>query len=157
VEKQLSKIINERVALEDRQKELKNALLTNNDTVNRKKDVIMLLKDLKEKTSGEVTWETKREIIKLLVREVLVQTTHSDDRDEAEVRLLVKFVFSQVLNHTDKREDNNLGEIMFMRSIGQHAEMTVGNTPAERIRWSRMQKGWLIKTLSVKVRITPVI
>jgi site-specific DNA recombinase len=40
VEEQLSKIINERVALEDRQKELKNALLATNDEVNRKKALL---------------------------------------------------------------------------------------------------------------------
>ena len=102
VEEQLSKIAFERSALEDRQKELKNALLTTNDEVNRKKDVIMLLDELKEKLTGQITHETKRNIIKQLVREVVVCTTHSDDRDAPEVKLLVKFVFSQVVNHTDK-------------------------------------------------------
>jgi site-specific DNA recombinase len=101
VEDQLSKIINERVALEDRQKELKNALLTTNVEVNRKKDAIMLLDDLKDKLSGEITFETKRNIIKQLVREVVVCTTHSDERDEPEVNLLVKFVFSQDVPRTD--------------------------------------------------------
>ena len=101
VEDQLSKIIKERIALEDRQKELKSVLLTTNDEACRKKDTIMLLMDLKKKIGGEVTWETKREIIKLLVREVLVETIHSDDRDKLEVNILVKFVFPQVVNHTD--------------------------------------------------------
>ncbi|WP_051788894.1 hypothetical protein [Pelosinus sp. UFO1] len=68
VEEQLSKIAFERSALENRQKELKNALLTTTDEVNRKKDAIMLLGDLKEKLTGQITYETKRNIIKQLVR-----------------------------------------------------------------------------------------
>jgi DNA-binding XRE family transcriptional regulator len=32
--------------------------------------------------------------------------------------------------------------------------MTVGSTPSERIKWARIQKGWLIKTLAAKVEIT---
>ncbi len=67
VEDQLSKIINERAALENRQKELKNALNTTTNEVNRKKDVIMLLDDLKQKISGEITWETKRSIINSII------------------------------------------------------------------------------------------
>jgi len=101
IEDQLSKIINERVILEQRQQELKNVLLTTNDEVNRKKDTIMLLNDLKEKISGEVTHETKRSIVKQLVREVVVCTTRSAERDIPEVNILVKFVFSCVVNHTD--------------------------------------------------------
>lgn len=33
--------------------------------------------------------------------------------------------------------------------------MTVGNTPNERIRWARIQKGWLIKTIAAKTGINP--
>ena len=102
VEKQLSKIAFERSALEVRQKELKNALLTTNDEANRKKDVIMLLGELKEKLSDNITYETKRSIIKQLVREVVVCTAHSDDRDAPEVNLLIKFVFPQIVPCTDK-------------------------------------------------------
>ena len=109
VEDELSKIINQRVALEDRQKELKNVLLTTYDEVNRKKDAIMLINDLKNKISGEITYETKRNIIKQLVREVIVYTTHSDERDEPEVSLLVKFVFSQDVPRTDKGSISNAG------------------------------------------------
>ena len=33
--------------------------------------------------------------------------------------------------------------------------MIVGNTPSDRIRWARMQKGWLAKTLAAHVGISP--
>ncbi|AIF51650.1 helix-turn-helix transcriptional regulator [Pelosinus sp. UFO1] len=33
--------------------------------------------------------------------------------------------------------------------------MTAGNTPNERIRWARIQKCWLIKTVAAKVGISP--
>ncbi len=101
VEDQLSKINNEKTSLETKQKELKNALATTTDEMNRRKDVISLLDNLKEKIAGEITWETKRDIIKQLVREVIVHTKHSEDRDEPEVKLSVKFVFSQDVPCTD--------------------------------------------------------
>jgi site-specific DNA recombinase len=106
VEEHLSKIINERVALEDRQKELKNALLATNDEVNRKKDAIMLLNDLKHKISGEVTYETKRSVAKQLVREIIVSREHIEGKDRPDVNIYVKFVFSKVAMCTDKREDH---------------------------------------------------
>ncbi|AIF51856.1 recombinase family protein [Pelosinus sp. UFO1] len=102
VEDQLSKIAIERSALEYRQKELKNALLTTNDEDYRKKDALMLLGDLKEKLTGQITYETKRNIIKQLVREVVVCTTHSDNRDAPEVKVHIKFVFPQIVPCTDK-------------------------------------------------------
>lgn len=37
--------------------------------------------------------------------------------------------------------------------INQNTEMTIGNTSSERIRWARIQKGWLIKTLAAKIGI----
>ena len=98
VEDQLSKIIDENTMLENKQKELKNALTTTIDEMNRRKDVITLLDDLKEKISGEITWETKRDIIKQLVREVIVRTEHSEDRDEPEVKLSVKFFFDRLFH-----------------------------------------------------------
>jgi len=155
VEDQLSKIINEKTTLEAQQKELKNALNATTDEVNRKKDVIMILDDLKQKISGEVTWEIKRDIIKQLVRNVTVYTTHSEDRDDPIVKLSVKFVFSQDVPRTDKRAWNNLDEIVVHRTINQGTEITIGNTPSERIRWARMQKGWMIKTLAAMAGITP--
>ncbi|WP_281246867.1 recombinase family protein [Pelosinus propionicus] len=111
VEEQLSKIINECAALEDRQKELKNVLLATNEEVNRKKDAIMLLNDLKDKISGEVTFETKRDIVKQLVREVIVSTEHIEGKDKPEVNIHVKFVFSQVVICTDKHVNHKISKI----------------------------------------------
>ena len=102
VEDQLSKINNESTMLETKQKELKNALNATTDEVNSKKDVIMILDDLKQKISGEVTWEIKRDIIKQLVRQVIVHTLHSEDRDGPEVKVSVKFVFLRDVPCTDK-------------------------------------------------------
>ena len=44
---------------------------------------------------------------------------------------------------------------MVHRAINQDTEIVIGNTPSERIRWARMQKGWMIKTLAAKAGITP--
>jgi len=57
-------------------------------------------------------------------------------------------------NHKDKRAWNNLSEIVVNRTINQESEIVIGTTPSERIRWARMQKGWMIKTLAAKPGIT---
>ncbi|WP_007959520.1 recombinase family protein [Pelosinus fermentans] len=129
VEEQLSKIINERIALEDRQKELKNALLATNDEVNRKKDIIMLLKDLRDKRSDEITFETKRSIVKQLVREVIVCTEHIEGKDRPDVNIHVKFVFSQVVMCTDMRTHHNLDNTVFNGKFDQNIEMNYVSWP----------------------------
>jgi ribosome-binding protein aMBF1 (putative translation factor) len=53
------------------------------------------------------------------------------------------------------RANHNLGKIEFQREINKSTGMIVGSTPSDRIKWARIQKGWLIKTLATKAGITP--
>ncbi|EIW18306.1 MULTISPECIES: helix-turn-helix transcriptional regulator [Pelosinus] len=114
----------------------------------------MLFNDLKKRISGEVTYETKRSIVKQLVREVIVCTEHIEGKDRPDVNIHVRFVCSQVMMCTDKRSDNNLDKTTFEWSVNHATETLACNTPGERIRWARRQKGWLIKTLAAKAGIT---
>ena len=57
---------------------------------------------------------------------------------------------------TDMRANHNLGEIKFQREIHKSTGMMFGSTPSDRIKWARIQKGWLIKTLAAKVGISIV-
>ncbi|AJQ27564.1 helix-turn-helix domain-containing protein [Pelosinus fermentans] len=55
--------------------------------------------------------------------------------------------------YTDMRTHHNLDNTVFNGKFDQNIEMTIGNTSNKRIRWARIQKGWLIKTLAAKVEI----
>jgi len=56
----------------------------------------------------------------------------------------------------DMRAHHNLDNTVFNGKVDQNIEMTIGNTSNKRIRWARIQKGWLIKTLAAKVGIDAV-
>jgi ribosome-binding protein aMBF1 (putative translation factor) len=58
--------------------------------------------------------------------------------------------------YTDKRVVHNLGNTIINGKFDQNIEMTFGNTSSKRIRWARIQKGWLIKALAAKVGIDAV-
>ena len=79
----------------------------------------MLLGELKEKLTSQITYETKRNIFKQLVREIVVCTIHFDERDTPEVDIHIKFVFPQIVPYTEKGSCNYLGEIVFKRPMNQ--------------------------------------
>jgi site-specific DNA recombinase len=83
----------------------------------------MLLNDLRDKLSGEITFETKRNIVKQLVREVIVCTEHIEGKDRPDVNIHVKFVFSQVVMCTDMRANHNLDNTVFNGKVDQNIEM----------------------------------
>ena len=78
------------------------------------------------------------------------------NKAQPDVNIHVKFVFSQVVMCTDMRAHHNLDNTIFNGKVDQNIEMTIGNTSNKRIRWARIQKGWLIKTLAAKVGIDAV-
>lgn len=57
---------------------------------------------------------------------------------------------------TDKRANNNLDRTTFEWSVNHTTEALAFNTSGERVRWARIQKSWLIKTLAAKVGINAV-
>lgn len=101
VEQQLQKISREKSLLEQRVENLDKQILVETSFAQNFDTAEDLLCELKEKISGELTVEAKKEIINILVDEIIVNTKYNDNgRPWAEVT--IRYTFSRVVNCTDK-------------------------------------------------------
>lgn len=82
VETQLNKIGLEKEQLNERKSELKNKLLVEESLINKTYSVEPLLQELREKINGELPFEVKREIVKSLVKRIIVNTIEDKDGKE---------------------------------------------------------------------------
>jgi hypothetical protein len=62
--------------------------------------IIELLNQLRLRIHDDLPWEEKRDIVKMLVQRVVVNTINSGTKPSAAVS--IEYTFSQVINHTDK-------------------------------------------------------
>lgn len=100
VEQQLQKIAGEKAALEMRARDLDRQAEADRNLAQQFETADELLKDLRKKLEGDPTFETRREIVKSLVKEVLVITQPGDDgRPRASVT--ARYSFSKDVLHTD--------------------------------------------------------
>lgn len=77
------------------------------------------LNSLKSRIEGEVSFDVKRDIVRLLIKEIRINTIHSEKekgRPTATIDLIFNFNFKGILR-TGEREDNNSG--MHIRKILQ--------------------------------------
>ena len=104
VELQLEKINNERLTLDQRLEALKEDHLSTKKIADHMHSAGQLLVSLKEKLKdGEPTYEVKREIIKSLVKEVLIKTKKpEDDLHQLQATVAITYSFSKDALHTDK-------------------------------------------------------
>lgn len=100
VEQQLDKITREGNALAERLKDLSSKMAEEINLVEQFDSAESLLFGLKEKIAGEPQFETRREVVKTLVKEVLVTTKAGPDgRPSAELQ--IRYVFSNDTPRTD--------------------------------------------------------
>lgn len=100
VEKQVSKVNNEIASIELRLSELKNLIDSTNDYQTNFNAAEELLESLRGKINKDLCFEEKREIVKLLLKEVRIKTIHKEiGRPYAEISIIFKFV--NVVIHTD--------------------------------------------------------
>lgn len=101
VEKQLEKINTERTELEQRIKNLETQATIQDNTIADYKKAKELLTGLKQTLTDNPSLETKREIIKILVKEITVNTIKDDDtRPQAAVT--IKYSFTKDVLRTDR-------------------------------------------------------
>lgn len=101
VEKQLSKINEEKKVLEERLEEIDKKLLEEVSLMNRYNNVEELLNSLREKLKNADSFEVRREIIRILVKEIIMNTVEENNRPVAYV--IVRYNFqSKVVTRTDK-------------------------------------------------------
>lgn len=102
VEAQLTKIGYERAALEQRAKQLQRQMDDEESLADKFDTAEALLADLRRKLTPDPDWQTRRDIIKTLVKEVTIETTYNDyGRPLAKAQ--VRFTFSRGVPRTDVR------------------------------------------------------
>lgn len=111
VELQLNKIIDEKAILESRIHELETQLDNKDRIVQQYTNASELLDRLREMLQdGDPSWEVKREIVRTLVREIVVETKYPEDVDpqdkgslrymraKPDVTVTVKYMFVKLLS-----------------------------------------------------------
>lgn len=95
VERQLSEIMKETQSLETRIRELNQLIEDEKDTVHRFESAEALLNEFRAKIiSGDPPFEVKRQIIKTLVKEIVIYTTSSPDGNDRKKKANVKVRYS---------------------------------------------------------------
>ncbi|MGB9791757.1 MAG: recombinase family protein [Thermacetogeniaceae bacterium] len=132
VETQLGKISSEKQALEKQLKEVERQIAHRENVKNQNKSIEVLLTTLRERLKNPIDFETKREIVKTLVKEIVVETKFNGDIKLANVR--IKYRFPQVnvqtpVGATEEKPDTPGGRIRLLRltrglTIEKLAEMT---------------------------------
>ncbi|MEC0169855.1 recombinase family protein [Paenibacillus graminis] len=108
VEKQLQDILLETEALEHRAKELDKLMAAEQDLAYQFDTAEELLSDLRTKIESDITFETKREIVKILVDEIIVETIEplEGGRKKAIVNIRYSFNKSRGVLHTGMDSSN---------------------------------------------------
>lgn len=106
VEVQLEKIMNEKQALEERLSETKNQVQDNFNIKVRFDTIRDTLLKIRERINDELTFEEKRDIVKILVSEVSVYTENGDGNggnkiSKKKAKVSIIYNFSKDINHTD--------------------------------------------------------
>jgi len=100
VEQQLKKIADEAMQLNSRFMELSQNIKAEVVMEDKFAGIIELLNQLRLRIHDDLPWEEKRDIVKMLVQRVVVNTINSGTKPSAAVS--IEYTFSQVINHTDK-------------------------------------------------------
>lgn len=157
VEQQLQRIAQEKKALEERIRELDQLIAAEENLVNQFNTAEELLADLRAKLHSNPTFEVRREIVRALVKEIIIYTEHGDNGRPRAV-VTARYTFSKDVIRTDSREGNNLDLSLERRTklptwlLGHLGQ---GDSPGARLRQARVAKGMTIRDLAQAVQMTP--
>lgn len=152
VEAQLGKIAQELSSIEHVAAGLEKELLVEVELLDRFASAGELLADLRAKLTDNPTWETKREIVQTLVREIIVHTDNTGTRPQ--MRIEARFVFTRVANRTDIRADYNSHDDV-RRCISKKREMATLDSAGARLWTARRAARLDIKTLASMASMHP--
>lgn len=100
VELQLQKIGQEKAALDERVRELRRQIEAENDLTQQFDTVEALLADLRAKLTDDPPFEVRREIVRTLVKEIVVHTIPSDSGGRPKASVTVHYTFSNGVSRT---------------------------------------------------------
>ena len=101
VEHQLRNIADETTQLTNRFTSLDRSIETEEVMDDKFSGIVDLLKQLRLRIHDDIPWSEKRDIVKMLVQKVLVNTVSSEGISPS-ASVSIEYIFSQVINHTDK-------------------------------------------------------
>lgn len=150
VEQQLTKINDETISLQARLKSLEEQMHNEVNFEQQFNNAEELLMSLKDKMDNELDFDQRREIVKILVKEVLVTTLPSSKTGgRARATVTVHYNFAKDVIHTDNRANNNLDIVIikenFLPIYNVDFEL---NSPGKRLRAARMDKQLSIAELA---------
>jgi len=105
VEKQLQKITQEKAVLDQRIKDIERQIEKEGDLKKEFDTAEELLLELKKKIRGNPSFETRREVVKSLVKEIKV-VTHKDERGKPHAEVQAQYAFVKAVLRTDNRAEN---------------------------------------------------
>ncbi len=158
VERQFQKIENEMKALENRLKEVEDQIAAEENLFNSFNTVEELLENLRSKLESNPSFEIRREIVRTLVKEIVVDTRF-DEKNRPFAVIKVKYNFSDV-TRTVNRANNNF-ELSIVKQIyftkyNENAlyNSTNSSSPGARIRLARIARGMTIEELAKASRMS---
>ncbi len=151
VESQLEKIAQEKAALAQRLRDLDTAIAGETALTQGVGSIEALLASLRAKLEVDPPFEVRREIVKALVRRVVVDTTPPNGTHRPRATVTVHYAFSQDVTRTLKRAESNLDFCVMRREqlppwfFGH--EVT-GDTSGARLRRARLAANMTIHELA---------
>ncbi|WP_422393093.1 hypothetical protein MTBGP_11130 [Moorella thermoacetica] len=100
VEKQLQKIAQEKAELEQRVRDLERQIEAEDGLAHQFRTAEELLADLRAKLQGDPSFEVRREIVKALVREIIIDTKPGDN-GRPQASIFVRYSFSGSLSYSN--------------------------------------------------------
>jgi len=100
VEAQLQKISTEKETLEKRVIELDHQIKLHLNNKTTRSDIAELLEELREKIKEPLTFDTKRRVVKTLVKEITVETIYNGDDSKPKANVSITYSFSHIIDRT---------------------------------------------------------
>ncbi|WP_422392900.1 recombinase family protein [Neomoorella thermoacetica] len=100
VERQLQKIAQEKAALQQRAKDIDRQIEAEDSLAHQFRTAEELLADLRAKLQGDPSFEVRREIVKSLVREIIIDTKPGDN-GRPQALIFVRYSFSGSLSYSN--------------------------------------------------------
>lgn len=167
VEQQLQKIDREKAALDQRARDLEKQIKAEEGLAQQFNTVEELLADLKAKLDADPPFEVRREIVRALVKEIIVETKPSpsgggpgngpNNRRPLAI-VTVRYSFFKDVTRTVRHAENNL-DLLLTRRLQMPpwllGHQWSGDGPGARLRRARVAKNLVIRDLAKEVKMTP--
>lgn len=156
VEQQLQKIAKEKAALDQRIRDLEKQIEAEDGLIQQFDTAEELLAELRAKLKDNPSFEVRREIVRTLVKEIIIYT-ETGDNGRPRAIVTARYTFSKDVVRTDSRADN-----IFDIAIERRTKLPVwllahtwsGDSTAARLRRARVAKGMTIRELAKKAGLT---